>query len=334
MRKTRIALLITAILCSALFASPDYIFQNARPGFSGSQISSLITSGQAGSFVRLTEVPTSRWTYGCSATAAGMMFGYYDRTGYSNMYTGPANGGIAPLYDLGARCSIIATQKGFDGRETWGHVDNYWITTGASGPDPFEGVRPEHAWGDCVADFMGTNQAKWDWDEDGFTEFNTDGSTALWTNTSGRRLYDYLPPESGDSPRTALSHGLRLFAESRGYDVVTNYTQQLDTLFADGFSFADYKFEIDAGRPVMVQLRGHSMLGVGYDEEKQDILFHNTWDNALHTMPWGGTYEGMEFFAVTVFQLAAIPEPASAALWLFSSLALIIHKQKKAPRKK
>jgi len=74
----------------------------------------------------LSDVPTSDWTYGCSATAAGMIFGYYDRDPrdwYPNMYTGPANGGVAPLTDLGNQCSIIATQNGFDGRTTYGHVD-------------------------------------------------------------------------------------------------------------------------------------------------------------------------------------------------------------------
>lgn len=285
-------------------------------------------------WVRLTEVPTSRWTYGCSATAAGMMFGYYDRTGYDNMYTGPANGGLAPLYDLGSNCSLIATRKGFDGRQTYGHVDDYWQTINASGPDPFEGVRSEHTWGDCTADFMGTNQAKWDWDGDGSKEFNVDGSTALWTYDSGQRLYDYIPPVSGNAPRTALSHGLRLFAESRGYDVIANYTQKLDTEYADGFSFSDYKFEIDSGRPVMVQLRGHSMVGVGYDDQAQNILFHNTWDNSVHSMAWGGTYSGMDFIAVTVLQLGSVPEPASLALWMFGSIALIVQKKKKAPRKK
>ena len=53
------------------------------------------------STVMLSNVPTSRWTQGCSATSAGMIFGYYDRIGYSNMYTGPANGGVCPQSELG-----------------------------------------------------------------------------------------------------------------------------------------------------------------------------------------------------------------------------------------
>ncbi|MCK5681329.1 hypothetical protein KAI46_11020, partial [bacterium] len=123
------------------------------------------------SSVYLGNVPTSTWTYGCSATAAGMLFGYYDRTGYSNMYNGPTNGGVAPLRDLGqgddpsapisGSCSIIATMNGFDGRMAPGHVDDYWTYYGYAGPDPWESGNTEHTWGRCTADYMGTNQWKW-----------------------------------------------------------------------------------------------------------------------------------------------------------------------------
>ena len=87
--------------------------------------------------VTIPDVPTSKWTYGCTATSAGMIFGYYDRTGYANMYTGPTNGGVAPLTDLGqgidpahpiaGSTSLIATQRGFDGLATNGHADDYWV---------------------------------------------------------------------------------------------------------------------------------------------------------------------------------------------------------------
>ena len=36
--------------------------------------------------VMLSNVPTSSWTYGCSATSAGMIFGYYDRTGCQHVF--------------------------------------------------------------------------------------------------------------------------------------------------------------------------------------------------------------------------------------------------------
>ncbi len=43
------------------------------------------------------DVPAFAWCYGCSATSGAMMAGYYDRTGYLNMYAGPTNGGICPM---------------------------------------------------------------------------------------------------------------------------------------------------------------------------------------------------------------------------------------------
>jgi hypothetical protein len=45
----------------------------------------------------LPSVPALTWSFGCSATSAAMMFGYYNNTGYPDMYTGPTNGGVFPM---------------------------------------------------------------------------------------------------------------------------------------------------------------------------------------------------------------------------------------------
>lgn len=272
------------------------------------------------SAVMLNNVPTSSWTYGCSATSAGMIFGYYDRTGYSNVYSGPANGGVAPLSDLGGQCSLIATKNGFDGRAVNGHVDDYWISSGSAGPDPWEGNWSEHTWADCTADYMGTNQWKWDFYGTGSKNFNQDGSTALFSYQGADRLYDYVPPASAGMPRTALCHGLRLFAESRGYEVLENYTQKIDTLYSGGFSFDDYTAEIDSGCPVMVQVVGHSMVGMGYNETGQLVYLHDTWGDYVTSMTWGGSYSGMEQTAVTVIHI--IPEPVTVLLLAVGGIML------------
>lgn len=284
---------------------------------------SIVTesSGLAGTPVILSEVPTSTWTYGCTATAAGMMFGYYDRAGYPDMYTGPANGGLAPLNDLGqgndpdnpiaGACSIIATQQGFDGRTTPGHVDDYWVSLLSEGPDPWEATGIEHVWGDCTADFLGTSQWKWDFDGDGVKDHNLDGATQIKSNVDGTPLFDYIPPAESGLPQTDGCHGLRLFAESRGYAVETNYTQQLDTVATGGFSFGDLMAEIDAGRPVLSGLRsedsGHSILIVGYNTTGNTIYIHDTWDNETHWMTWGGEYAEMTQTEVIVLHLEVAP---------------------------
>jgi len=274
----------------------------------------------------LSNVPTSSWTYGCSATSAGMIFGYYDRIGYSNMYTGPANGGVAPLTNLGAACSIIATRQGFDGRSTPGHVDDYWTGNNKAGPDPWVDVRAEHVWGGCTADYMGTNQWKWDFSGDGKTDYNVDGSTALCSYGSdyGGKLYDCIPSASAGLPQTELCHGMRLFAESRGYTVLENYTQSIDTIVSGGFSFNDYMDEINAGDPVMIQVVGHSMVGVGYDASLNKVYLHDTWGDYTADMTWGGSYSGMLQQAVTVIHLAPVPEPGTLVMLLvFAVMSLI-----------
>ena len=261
---------------------------------------------------KMLAVPTSTWTYGCTATSAGMIFAYYDRNGYPNMYTGPANGGVCPMTDVGqgistpiaTACSIIATQNGFDGRTVYGHADDYYYDYNAAGPDPWEGVRAEHAWGGCTADYMGTNQWKWDYDSNGAKDTSTDGATTYFSYSSSGKLYDYIPPASQGTPQTEACHGMRLFAESRGYTVTENYTQNIDTRYAGGFSFADYKAEIDAARPVMIHLAGHTIVGVGYDDTTSTVYLNDTWDNSVHSMTWGGSYAGMAQQAVTIIRLA------------------------------
>ena len=272
------------------------------------------------SAIILNDVPTSEWTYGCTATSAGMLFGYYDRTGYPNMYTGPTNGGVCPLTDLGqgeptnpgypipGACYIIATENGLDGISSNAHVDDYWISYSSAGPDPWEGNWPEHTWGLCTADFLGTNQWKWDYSSfpgtDGTKDSNIDGATTIWTYSDGSKLYDWCPGATYGIPTTSCCHGMRLFAESRGYSVEANYNQLTDNQNSNGFTFAEFQSEIDAGRPVLIHLVGHTMVGMGYDAATSSIYIHDTWDNSIHSMTWGGSYADMDLYAVTVIHLA------------------------------
>jgi hypothetical protein len=272
------------------------------------------------SAVILSDVPTSEWTYGCTATSAGMLFGYYDRTGYPNMYTGPTNGGVCPLTDLGqgypinprypisGSCYIIATENGLDGINSSSHVDDYWISYGSAGPDPWQGNWPEHTWGLCTADFLGTNQWKWDYSSypgtDNNTDSNGDGSTTIWNYNDGSKLYDWCPGPAYGTPPTSCCHGMRLFAESRGYSVEANYNQLTDNQHSNGFTFAEFQAEINAGRPVLIHVTGHTMVGIGYDAATNGIYIHDTWDNYVHNMTWGGSYDSRDLYAVTVIHLA------------------------------
>ena len=222
----------------------------------------------------LSNVPALSWVFGCSPTSAAMMFGYYDNTGYPNMYTGPTNGGVFPMNNSAwgttvingesrALCPLSATRFGDDERSTRGHVDDYWVSYGSSSPDPYIGHWTEHTPGDCTADYMGTNQSSFG---------STDGSTWFFYNPDGSPLPDYSRSEP--SYRDGC-HGMRLFAESRGYQVVANFFQLIYGYDGNtkGFTFTDFKNEIDADRPVMIQLAGHTMLGFGYDDTGKQSIF-------------------------------------------------------------
>ena len=251
----------------------------------------------------LSDVPAFDWCYGCSATSAAMMFGYYDRTGYSNMYAGPTNGGVCPLTNSvwgSGECPLSATHLGYDGLAVKGHVDDYWYSLGSS-IDPYYGYWTEHTYADCTADFMGTNQYH-NWE-------NTDGSTRFYYYGSGAPFYDYSGCEPG---KRDGCHGIRLFVESRGYNVFhdgsnyQNYNQFIHEYVAGGFTFDQFKAEIDAGRSVLIHVEEHTMLGYGYDNP-DTIYIHDTWDHSDHSMTWGGSYSGRQHYGVTIVQLQSLP---------------------------
>ncbi|MHC1726945.1 MAG: C39 family peptidase [Syntrophobacteraceae bacterium] len=78
-------------------------------------------------------------------------------------------------------------------------------------------------------------------------------------------------------------------------------------MYAGGFSFAQFKAEIDAGRPVFLNLEGHSIVGVGYDDSTNKVYIHDTWDYSNHTMTWGGSYSGMALQSVSMVNLDPLP---------------------------
>lgn len=282
----------------------EVIVPSRPPGKIKVEVVSVPQPDIAAGINTLSNVPALEWAFGCSATSAAMMFGYYDRTGYPNMYTGPTNGGVFPLTNAAwphvtingedrAQCPLSATRLGLDGRSIRGHVDDYWVKYASTDPDPYIGHWTQHTQGECTGDYMGTNQS---------SLTNTDGSTRFWNYTNGAPLVDYTGCEPAQRDGC---HGLKLFAVSRGYQVVTNFSQYIYGYNGNtqGFTFANFKAQIDAGRPVLIQVEGHTMLGIGYNDTGSIMYIHDTWDNSDHSMTWGGSYSGMKQYAVAVLQL-------------------------------
>ncbi|OYT12732.1 MAG: hypothetical protein B6I19_08795 [Bacteroidetes bacterium 4572_114] len=281
------------------YVNGDTIVEVVVPGSPPPDVLMPVSSPDR-SAVMLSNVPAFNWCYGCSATSGAIMAGYYDNNSYPDMYTGPANGGLVPMnnniWGYG-ECPLSATHQGYDGLTERGHVDDFWVSVYSGQPDPYiTGGWTPHGYENCTADFMGTNQSALG---------NNDGSTAFYYNPSGAKLYDFQAP-SGHKDGCA---GFRDFLESRGYDMVENYTQLIPNAFgnASGFTFNNYKTQIDAGRPVMIHVMGHSMVGLGYNETGEIIYLHDTWDHSLHQMTWGGSYSGMDQWGVSVFQLEPPP---------------------------
>jgi hypothetical protein len=305
--------LVLSMILVPLFATNDYVVQTYR-GPDGRMIDKVIVPGipvdkrvpgsiaiPTRSTVMLAGVPAFDWSYGCSATSAAMMAGYYDRHDHGHTYMGPTNGGLMPLTNStwgSGECPLSATHQGYDGLATAGHVDRFW--TNNSGSDPWGTSDPTGTYNGCTADYMGTNQEWWG---------NIDGSTTFYNYVDGSPLFDPADGTTGPPYGRDGIHGLRLFFESRGYSVSTNYNQYINGWDGNriGYTYDDFKASINAGIPVMIQIEGHSMVGVGYESTSSTIYVHNTWDYNVHTMTWGGIYSGMAHYGVSVIQLNPPP---------------------------
>lgn len=259
-------------------------------------------------------MPQAEYMYGCTATAIGMLLGYYDLYGYlgydvTNLFNGTVELNSRGLDGDPSNMNSFDTLMGSTTANRT-HVSNYFDVT------------PEHElqysfvdggtvfstsdWS-CIADFLGTNQY-WRGNEDYSTTYYFDVTLADvldWNDT--------LTISSGDVSRTIdaryaeLTYGLSLYAEYCGYLLDAEHTGNfvVDTYsgYSGDFTFEDYMAEIDAGRGVIIQIDGHSMVGYGYNESTREIIFDDTYESGQR-MTWGGTYNysgaNREIIAITV----------------------------------
>ena len=258
-------------------------------------------------------VPAYNWVFGCSSVSGAMIAGYYDRNGFPNMYTGTTDGGVMPLnngvwptwsdgIDTYPNLPLAATHDGVDGRVTRGSIDDYWVSYNSAAPDPYiTNSWTQHAWGEAIGDYMKTSQSAFS---------NSDGSTTFWTYSTnpGPLTCSYMELQGITNDGTV---GRKLFYEARGYTVTDCYSQKTDNNLG-GFTLAMYKAEIDAGRPVMINLAGHTIVGVGYEDASTTIYIHDTWDYNDHAMLWGGSYSGMLMQSVSIVNLQQPTTPPAA----------------------
>jgi hypothetical protein len=279
------------------------------PGFELQRQSVSLPAPNSAAATNTLTVPAFNWVFGCSAVSGAMIASYYDRNGYQDMYTGPTNGGVMPMdnsswgtwsdgTDTYPNCPLIASHNGVDGRVTNGSIDDYWVQYGSAADDPYiTGSWTQHTWGDAIGDYMKTSQSAYS---------NTDGSTSFYNYTDSADQLTCADMVGFNIHTLDGTYGRKLFYEARGYTVTDCYSQVTDNILAGGFSFAQFKAEIDAGRPVFLNLAGHSIVGVGYDDSTNTVYIHDTWDYLTHSMTWGGSYSGMALQSVSVVNLVPL----------------------------
>ena len=253
--------------------------------------------------------PSFDWVFGCSAVSSAMIAAYYDRALYPNLYTGPTNGGVMPLTDTSwptwsdgfetyPNNPLIASRNGLDGRTSKGSIDDYWIQYNSSTQDPYiTGGWTQHGWGTAIGDYMKTSQSAYG---------NTDGSTTFYNWTSSTEKLTCADMVTNNIFQDDGTYGRKLFYEARGYTVTDCYNQKTDNN-GGGFTLNNFKAEIDAGHPVLLNLAGHSIVGYGYNGST--IYIRDTWDSDpahSYTMTWGGSYSGMSLQSVSVVHLSSL----------------------------
>ena len=247
-------------------------------------------------------MPQAEYMYGCTPTALGMLLGYYDLYGYrgtdlSCMIEGnvdpKSRGTDGNAYDMDAFDTVLGRAIASEEYKYRFVSRNGKDTTPAQElPYTFIGSTTElntSEW-NCIADYIGTGQ---------FWRGNGNLSTSI-TYGSLEELYQYEfnePISDGATTKqvrylyTAMLYGLDLYAQSRGYALDYEITGTYLTDVCGGeFTFEDYMCEIDSGRPVMISIEGHSMVGYGYNASTQEIIFDDCY-RADQRMVWGGTYE-------------------------------------------
>ena len=249
-------------------------------------------------------MPEAEYMYGCTPTAAAMILGYYDLYGYrgtnlSNMIEGTvalkSRGTDGNAHDMDAFDTVLGRATATESYVYRFHSRNgtpttseqeleYSFTNGGAGPD----LRTD-VW-DCIADYLGTGQY---WR----------GNGNLSTTVTYCSLEDLLTKKYSDISYTdgtytrtikyrdtSMMYGLYLYVQSRGYqmDLEISGSYQVDCN-GGSFTFEDYMREIDSGRPVLISIEGHSMVGYGYNASTRRIIFDDCYESG-QSMEWDGVY--------------------------------------------
>ena len=262
------------------------------------------STGPNGDVLLYNAMPEAEYMYGCTPTAAAMILGYYDLYGYrgtslSNMIEGTvalkSRGTDGNAHDMDAFDTVLGRATATSSYVYRFHSRNgtpttseqeleYSFTNGGAGPD----LRTD-VW-DCIADYLGTGQY---WRGNGNLSttvtycsledlLTKNYSNVIYTDGTYTRTIKYRD--------TSMMYGLYLYVQSRGYqmDLEISGSYQVDCN-GGSFTFEDYMREINSGRPVLISIEGHSMVGYGYNPTTKEIIFDDCYESGQR-MVWDGTY--------------------------------------------
>jgi len=244
-------------------------------------------------------VPSYLWRHGCGPTAAGMVIGYHDGSGYPLLIPGDAS------TQTNAVDQAIATG---DGAGT--HYSDY--SQPIDSPPNLQQDKSQlggaHTPHDCLGDFMQTswssrgNYYGWSWNTD------VPGALTGYTNTYINNTY------------------------SAGYTATSWFKWWGHS--TNPFTFADLVAEINANRPMvfLVDSNGdgdtdHFVPAIGYrlagDVNPYDeYAFFDTWDNNVH---WEKFHyigqDDLSWGVHSAMNYDIVPEPATIFLLLLGGIA-------------
>jgi len=192
---------------------------------------------------------------------------------------------------------------------------------------------------DCLADFMGTSQDNLS----AITGGNVNGGTTFFYYTDNSPLTESDIFALGvDYYNASGMYGLKEYLTWAGYDASTLYNQRIYGYdgIQEGFTYEQFKAEIDAGRPVLVHVKGHTMFGYGYGETdipgSEYVYVNDTWTPGGWNpgfLYWGEGYPywngtahiDLPMYGVTVMQV--VPEPATIVLLSLGGLLFLRYKR-------
>ena len=236
------------------------------------------------------DVPEYRWWYGCSPTAAGMLFGWWDaQPGTKNLFDGDASafwGDAGESADGGTRAMVASMSHIVAGQENgfnygdWHNSPSY----------------PQHEENPMsLADFMKT----------------VDGSTGRSKMAEGLEAF-----ARWDAPWTMISESYSA--------VATTYYKSL------GWTFADFQAEIDAGYPIHLGITMHSVLAFGWYDlstaaqpDDYGYIAYNTWGWGLTEWRWDGANVPSQRSVYAATYLRVIPEPVVGAPLIIAAAGFV-----------